>query len=397
MGKKVSYAVTAGLIVVGALWMGSGTLVAGGNGPGNGEKPVITLIDKNAHVAEAEHAEGAIDPEKTIAERNVASGNGANAKPRSVRIVIDEAKMMPIEVPLRGHTQAKASVSVVAQTSGIVQAVAVQKGQSVKAGDLLCTLDQGARKLAVDQAQAAVDQAQSAFDTNASLIKKGLAAENTGLSTQAALAGAKTGLEQALLELARTEIKADIAGVIADPLVTVGSMLAAGQPCATVVQLDPMLFQASVPESKIGYARLGLIADVTTVTGAKAQGKVTYIAPSADDATRSFPIEIELPNADGGLRDGITAEAIVNVGSAQVHILPQSALTLDDSGVLGIRTVEAGSKVAFHAVDIIKDTRDGVWVVGLPAKINLITVGQEYVQPGQVVDAKTENGEPASL
>ena len=66
-------------------------------------------------------------------------------------------------------------------------------------------------------------------------------------------------------------------------------------------------------------------------------------------------------------------------------------LPLDDNGVLGIRTVEDGSKVAFHAVNIVKDTREGVWVVGLPETINVITVGQEYVQPGQVVDAKTDS------
>ncbi len=51
--------------------------------------------------------------------------------------------------------------------------------------------------------------------------------------------------------------------------------------------------------------------------------------------------------------------------------------------------------MAFHAITILKDTRDGVWIVGLPPKINVITVGQEYVQPGQIVDAKTVDGEPA--
>ena len=127
------------------------------------------------------------------------------------------------------------------------------------------------------------------------------------------------------------------------------------------------------------------------ITGDKVEGKVTYIAATADDATRSFPVEIELPNADGKIRDGITADAVVNVGTAPVTVLPQSVLTLDDTGVLGIRTVEEGSKVAFHAINIIKDTRDGVWVLGLPPKINVITVGQEYVQPGQVVDAKTDS------
>ncbi len=66
---------------------------------------------------------------------------------------------------------------------------------------------------------------------------------------------------------------------------------------------------------------------MTTVTGATAEGKVTYIAPTADDATRSFPIEIELPNPSGQILNGITADASVEVGTAPVTILPQSDLT----------------------------------------------------------------------
>ena len=333
----------------------------------------------------------ATDPAKTIAERADATGNGATAAPRSVRIKVVTAQLMPIEVPLRGRTQAKSSVPVLAQTTGTVQKVSVEKGQSVKSGDLLCTLDQGARKLAVDQAQAAVDQAQTAFESNQSLVNKGLAAQNTALAASSALAGAKTALESAQLELSRTEIKAGVDGIVEGPLANVGAMLAAGQPCATLVQLDPMLFVASVPEAKIGYAKLGLPATITTITGQKADGKVSYIASTADDQTRSFPVEISIPNADGKFLDGITADATVNVGTAPVMVLPQSVLTLDDAGVLGIRTVEDGNKVAFHAVTIVKDTRDGVWVVGLAPKLNVITVGQEFVQPGQVVDAKTDD------
>lgn len=395
-----SYGVALVIVLVLAVWMATGTLVDGGHGPGNGEKPVVSLIEKNggpltdavdkSGINKGVSSEG-IDPAETIAERNDAGGNGANAKPRSVRIAIVHAQPMPIDVDLRGRTKASAQVSVVAQTAGIVTEVNVQKGQVVKAGDTLCTLDKGARQLAVDQAKAAVDQAQTAYDSNQALVKKGLAAQNTALAAQSALAGAKTALEQAQLELDRATIKTDVAGTVSTPLATVGSMLTVGTPCATVVQLDPMLFVATVPEAKIGYARLGLPADVTTVTGAKASGKVTYIAPTADDATRSFPIEISIPNPDNKIQDGVTASATVNVGTAPAQVLPQSVLTLDDNGVLGIRTVEDGNKVAFHAVTIVKDTREGVWVVGLPETIKVITVGQEYVEPGQVVDAQTDD------
>ncbi|RYE11448.1 MAG: efflux RND transporter periplasmic adaptor subunit [Hyphomicrobiales bacterium] len=400
-----SYGIALVIVLVLAVWMASGILVTGGKGPGNGETPLVALVEKdggpltsaiedsgiNNHAEQAGH----VDPHLTIAQRNEENGGGLAAAPRSVRIEVVTAQNMPIEVPLRGRTKAKSAISVVAQTSGIVQTVPVRKGDTVKAGDTLCTLDQGARKLAVDQAQAAFAQAKSAFDSNAALVEKGVAPPNTTLAVEAALKGAQAQLENAQLELNRTIIKTDVAGVVSDPMTNVGTMLGMGQPCATVVELDPMLFIASVPEARIQYARVGLKADVTTITGDKAEGTVSYIAPTADDATRSFPVEIDLPNGDLKLRDGITAEAVVNVGTAPVHVLKQSVLTLDDEGVLGIRTVEAGNKVAFHPVTIIRDTREGVWVTGLPFRINVITVGQEFVQPGQVVDAKTADGEPA--
>ena len=109
-------------------------------------------------------------------------------------------------------------------------------------------------------------------------------------------------------------------------------------------------------------------------------------ASSADPATRSFAIEIELPNADGSLRDGLTATATVNLGTAPAHLLPQSVLTLDDQGVLGVRSV-VDNVVEFHPVTIIGDTREGIWVTGLPPRVDVITVGQEYVVPGQKVNA----------
>ena len=399
-----SYGVALVIVLVLAVWMASGILVTGGQGPGNGERPIVSLIEKdggpltsaiedsgiNDHAAQ----EGHVDPNLTIAERNAAGGD-SNTTPRSVRIEVVTAQNMPIEVPLRGRTKARSSVSVVAQTAGIVQSIPLKKGQAVKAGDTLCTLDQGARRLAVDQAQATVDQAQTAYNANLELVKKGVAAPNTTLAVEAQLKGAQAALQNAQLELERTVIKTDVAGVISDPMATVGSMLGMGAPCATVVELNPMVFVASVPEARVQYARVGLQADVTTITGDVAKGTVSYIAPTADDATRSFPVEIELPNDDMKLRDGTTASAVVNVGTAPVHVLAQSMLTLDDDGVLGVRTVEEGNKVAFHPVTIIRDTRDGVWVTGLPYKINVITVGQEFVQPGQIVDARTADGEPA--
>lgn len=398
------------LILVGiGGWLATGTLVVGGNGPGNGETPIIAVIEgqedgpiatslKGAGML-AEPPHPATDPSLSVAQRNEQE-SGASAPLPTVQTVTYTAEPMKIDVPLRGRTQAKASVGAVAETAGIVDVVHVTKGQSVQVGDLLCTLEQGTRAAAVAQAQAELEQAnaglaqsQSDFDTNAELRAKGLAAPNTARQLEVALTGAraavssaKAGLDNAQAELNRTEIKAKVAGVVQDPVAIAGSMLGQGQPCATIVQLNPMVFIGQVPESRIGLAKLGLDAAIKTVTGTEIDGKVTFISSVADNATRSFPVEIEFANDDFSVRDGVTAEAIVTLGTAPGHLLPQSVLTLDDQGTLGVRTVENGV-VAFHPVTIISDTRDGVWVTGLPLRADVITIGQENVTAGQAVDA----------
>jgi multidrug efflux system membrane fusion protein len=410
MRALYSYGIAFLILIVGGLWFATGTLVIGGNGPGNGERPLISVIEgqehgpiatqmENAGVMAKHEANHAIDPHLTIAQRNELE-MGTGTQRQSVRTSTYTAQPMAIEVPLRGRTRAKATVSAVAETPGIVDEVHVTKGQRVAIGDPLCTLDQGTRAAAVTQAQAGLEQARAALaqaeadaEINAELRSKGIAAPNTArqadvavTAARAAITSAQAGLDNAQAELDRTEIIAKVAGVVQDPIAVAGAMLAQGQPCATIVQLDPMVFIGQVPESRIRLARLGLDATINTVTGQSVVGKVTYISSTADTATRSFPVEIELPNEDGAIRDGITATATVNMGSALAHLLPQSVLTLNDDGVLGVSTVE-GEAVKFLPVQIASDTREGVWVLGLPMSVDVITIGQEYVTDGQIVEA----------
>lgn len=419
MRALFSYGIALCILLVAGAWLATGTLVIGGNGPGKGERPVLAVIEGEEHgpistrLAEAgilaEHeADHSLDPALTIAQRNAEGGSGT-AQLQSVRTTTYVAQPMTISVPLRGRTQAKASVGAVAETAGIVDVVHVTKGQNVAVGEKLCTLDQGTRAAAVAQARASVEQANAGLtqaqldlETNASLRERGVSPANTGralevalTSAQASVTAAQAALENAEAELARTEVVAKVAGVVQDPVAVAGSMLAMGQPCATIVQLDPMVFIGQVPEARVGLARLDLPATVTTVTGQEAQGKVTFISATADPATRSFPVEIEIPNTDGAIRDGVTAQATVNMGSTAAHLLPQSVMTLNADGVLGVSGVVEG-KAKFFPIEIASDTREGVWVLGLPASIDVITVGQEYVVDGQAVAATNVAPEKAA-
>ena len=102
--------------------------------------------------------------------------------------------------------------------------------------------------------------------------------------------------------------------------------------------------------------------------------------PSSNTTTIS--VEVTVANDDLSISDGQTAEILVASDGQVAHLIAQSTLTLDDDGVLGVRTVGEGNIVRFMPVTLLRDTAQGVWVTGLPEAVDIITVGQEFVIDG---------------
>jgi len=408
-----SYGIALILVLGAAIWLSTGVLVRGGKGPVEGEVTVISkiekdggplteIVDQTGIAKTIHHEEGVDDPSLTIAQRNELESK-VDGPVRSVRTRNFSIQSMPLEVNLRGHTAARASVNATAQTSDIIRSVDVHEGQVVETGDLICTLENGTRQASVDQARAALQQAEASlfqaqndFKTNKSLREKNLASANSAEGFAAALSAAEANFKAATValsnredELSNTEIRATVPGIIQRPLAEVGDLMPGGGSCAKIVQLDPMVFVGAVPQSFIDLARLGIPADIETINGQKSEGEVSYISVSADPATRSFAVEIEFPNPDGKVLDGLTAQANLSLGQVPAHLIPQSVMTLDEKGVIGVRAVE-DDKVVFYPIQILRDTREGMWVSGLPFSTDIIVIGQEYVTAGQSVSATAE-------
>jgi multidrug efflux system membrane fusion protein len=67
---------------------------------------------------------------------------------------------------------------------------------------------------------------------------------------------------------------------------------------------------------------------------------------------------------------------------------------LGEAGELGIRTVNEENQVEFKKIEILEDSMDGIWISGLPRNIRIITIGQEYVFQGQIVNVKEISESP---
>ena len=94
--------------------------------------------------------------------------------------------------------------------------------------------------------------------------------------------------------------------------------------------------------------------------------------------------------ADGKFYEGLTTELRLLLGDTRAHRVSPAVLTLNDNGAMGIKAVNKKGSVVFHPVNVLEDTTEGVWVGGLPEKLTLITVGQEFVSAGQNVHTQHE-------
>jgi multidrug efflux system membrane fusion protein len=313
----------------------------------------------------------------------------------AVPVVVMRSEAQPAETGLivRGRTEAARIVSVLAETTGLVSSQPLRAGTSVEAGDLLCSIDPGGRPALLAEAEARLLEAEANERASAALAERGFTAETAAIANRAALQAAQALVQQARLEIDRLEIHAPFDGVLETDTAELGTLLQPGSECATVLALDPIKLTGYVSETNVGALVVGAPVGARLLSGEMLAGRITFVARAADEATRTFRIEAEAPNPDGRIRAGITAEILVAVAGDLGHLLPQSALTLDDSGRLGIRAAVDGT-ARFMAVELLRDTSQGVWVGGLPEVVDVIVVGQDYVTDGQAVTATLREAQP---
>jgi len=286
---------------------------------------------------------------------------------------------------VRGRTKAEAIIPVRAETNGILKKRHVNRGDFVNEGDLVCSIESGAREASVESAKAQLLQAETTYNSNKELQKKGFATQNQMLLMEAQVNSAKANLKSAEIELARVEIHANASGLVQDPIAEPGDVLAAGSACITLVDNDPMFFTGQISESVINGIKTGMQANVQFLNGAATKGEITYIAPSSDPQTRTFLVDIKL-DGKNDIRDGITANAEINLPGTTAFRIPPSSLTLNNAGALGIKIVDADDVVRFLPVRVIAQTNEGFWIEGPKHEVRLIVRGQEYVIEGETVE-----------
>ncbi len=349
--------------------------------------------------------------ENTDNEMDATADNGTDTAvasgAASVVVLRSTAAAVQNAVLARGRTEAARQVEVRAEVTGRVISDPLRKGAFVPAGQLLCQLDPGTLAAEASEAEARLAGAEAALreatinaETAERLTEGGFASQTRRVASVSALETARAGLEAAAAGVARSKadrdkltISAPFEGLLETDTAELGALLQTGSPCATVIQLDPIKIVGFVAEADVDRISVGAVAGARLVSGREVAGRVTFLSRSADLATRTFRVEVTVPNADLALRDGQTAEMLVSAESVMAHLIPGSALTLNDTGDMGLRLAVQG-RAAFAPVTLLRDTVDGVLVTGLPPEADVIVVGQDYVTDGSLVSVTIQGDTP---
>ena len=366
---------------------------------------------------------------KVDLEEDSAQQTDKNAELVSVVVYSSNSQNLGSSVILRGETEAARFVQVRAETFGQVISDPLRKGSFVQKDDILCRLDEGTRKAALadslarlEEAKALIPQTEAklgeansrleeakinfnaasklseggyASDTRVASVQAAMRSAEAGVATAAAgfdstrarIQSAEAGVATAKKEIERLTITAPFEGALESDTAEIGSLLQPGDLCGTIIQLNPIKLVGFLPETELFRVKLGANVRAQLTSGQEIEGNVTFLSRSADSKTRTFRVEVKVPNDGLEIRDGQTVEIAIGSDGKKAHLLPQSALTLNDDGLLGVRFVDDKNITRFAAVKLEQDSKEGVWVSGLDDAVDVIIIGQEFVKEGVKVSA----------
>jgi RND family efflux transporter MFP subunit len=345
---------------------------------------------------------------------STAANNAASAKPAgppqppvSVSTVLARQQDVPVQVDAPGTVVALRTVDIKPQLSSVVAQVHVQEGQTVKAGQLLFTLDDRNEKARLAQAQAqlakssaAQADAQRQYQRSRELLEQKFVSQgsvDTALANwdaaRAAVQADQANVEAAKVALSYTRIAAPGAGRVGAIAVYAGSSVAAQSTLLlTLTQLDPIGVSFSLPQQHLGAllqaSKKGGAAVQVTSTEAGAehqQGQLEFVDSVVDAASGTLKAKARLANAKQALWPGAFVQVRLTVGQVDGGVLvPQAAIIQSPKGRM-VYTVDADKRAVPTPVKVVMVSGDEAVVTGVRAGQTVVLDGRQNLRPGSVV------------
>jgi multidrug efflux system membrane fusion protein len=340
---------------------------------------------------------GTFGDDESDTTADAVSAPGVLTSHSKVRVRTQSAEEVVRTIVVNGKTAPARIVQLSAETDGRVEFTGAERGANVARGETIVRLDERDRNARLAQAKATLKQREVEYQGRLKLQTESYVSEAQLQEAIAQLEAAKTELRRAELDLEFMTVRAPFDGALQSRVVEIGDFVKSGDPIATFVDNRTIIVAANISEFDAQYVAVGEPAEAQLATGEEVRGTIRYVAPVADEATRTFSVELEVDNQGGKLRAGGTAELYIPAEVVSAHRVSPSLLTLDDAGNVGIKIINEDGEVEFVVADIALSSSNGVWLAGLPDTATIITVGQGFVTSGSLVDAVPESDVATSV
>jgi RND family efflux transporter MFP subunit len=300
------------------------------------------------------------------------------APPVAARLVEPERVRHASRVAVTGTLKARQSAPLAMQVPGTLLRVAVRRGDEVREGALLASLDDAAASAARRQAEAAVAAARAQL----ALAEDGLARarrirEEEGVSeaqlfearsrrelAAAGLAASEAQLEQASVQLAHHHLRAPFAGVVTKVPDGIGITVAPGVPVVSIASTRELVLDTTLTQAEAADVRPGMKVLVTVpATGARtAEATVRVVVPAVDAETNRVPVEIAVPNADGRFLPNAFARAELPPAAEREAWKVPSAALVQRAGSHAVWVAGADGKARVLPVRLLAEERDAALV-----------------------------------
>jgi len=305
--------------------------------------------------------------------------------PVAVRVVRSTASETLRTIVASARTEPDRWLELKAETEGRVVAINAERGARVATNQSLIEIDLRDRRSRLSETEALIRQRELEYEAGEKLLGERFISPADLAARAAALESARAARERILLDIAHTTIRAPFAAIVFDRLVEIGDYVAAGDTVAQLIDTDPLIVVADINEREIGTISIGSTGIARLRDGRKIEGRIRYVAPAADEATRSFRVELAIENSDFELGVGTSAQIELGAETIFAHRLAPSVLWLADNGDIGVKTVDESNRVRFVPIEIADSTAESLLVTGLPRTATVIVQGQGFVIDGQAV------------
>lgn len=263
------------------------------------------------------------------------SSGGHKPPPVAVELTTVERGTIRDMVHLVGQLEAEESVSVRAETEGIIESVAFEEGQEVERGQLLFKLRDDQQAARFREAEAQLALAADAYERAKTLARQKSISQAELDTATAEWQVARARRDMAQVDLDRTEIRAPFDGVLGARLVSPGKRIDPDIDLLHIEAVDRLRLVFTVPEIALRVVRVGMSVEVAVapLPGKTFPGQVYFVAPALDPTNRRLLLKAWVPNEEHHLRPGLFATIQVEVDRREnALIVPESALAYDSRG-----------------------------------------------------------------